>query len=49
MSRISTGHSLDKDSDNEDSAYTDNKGPHYENMPIQIYWKFHHQKLKLYR
>ena len=18
--------------------------PHYENMPIQIYWKFHHQK-----
>ena len=22
---------------------------HYENMPIQIYWKFHHQKLKIFR
>ena len=21
----------------------------YENMPIQIYWKFHHQKLKIFR
>ena len=20
---------------------------HYENTPIQIYWKFHHQKLKV--
>ena len=20
---------------------------HYENTPIQIYWKFHHQKLKI--
>ena len=20
------------------------KGPHYENTPIQIYWKFYHQK-----
>ena len=20
--------------------------PHYENTPIQIYWKFHHKKLK---
>ena len=20
--------------------------PHYENMPIQIYWKFYHQKWK---
>ena len=20
---------------------------HYENMPIQIYWKFYHQKLKI--
>ena len=22
---------------------------HYKNTPIQIYWKFHHKKLKLYR
>ena len=22
---------------------------HYENTPIQIYWKFHHQKLKVFR
>ena len=22
---------------------------HYENMPIQIYWKFHHQKMKIFR
>ena len=22
---------------------------HYENKPIQIYWKFHHQKLKVFR
>ena len=22
---------------------------HYENTPIQIYWKFHHQNLKVYR
>ena len=22
---------------------------HYENMPIQIYWKFYHQKMKLFR
>ena len=21
---------------------------HYENTPIQIYWKFHHQKLKIF-
>ena len=21
---------------------------HYENMPIQIYWKFHHQKMKIF-
>ena len=20
---------------------------HYENMPIQIYWKFYHQKMKI--
>ena len=25
-----------------------NKG-HYENKPIQIYWKFYHQKLKIFR
>ena len=24
-------------------------GRHYENMPIQIYWKFYHQKLKIFR
>ena len=24
-------------------------GHHYENMPIQIYWKFHFQKLKIFR
>ena len=23
--------------------------PHYENMPIQIYWKFYHQKMKIFR
>ena len=22
---------------------------HYENMPIQIYWKFYHQKMKIFR
>ena len=22
---------------------------HYENMPFQIYWKFHHQKLNIFR
>ena len=22
---------------------------HYENMPIQIYWKFNHQKMKIFR
>ena len=22
---------------------------HYENTPIQVYWKFHHQKLKVFR
>ena len=22
---------------------------HYENTPIQIFWKFHHQKLKVFR
>ena len=22
---------------------------YYENMPIQIYWKFYHQKMKLFR
>ena len=24
----------------------DSVDPHYENMPIQIYWNFHHQKKK---
>ena len=23
--------------------------PHYENMPIQIYWKFYYQKMKIFR
>ena len=22
---------------------------HYENMPIQIYWKVYHQKMKIFR
>ena len=22
---------------------------HYENMPIQIYWKFYHQKMKIFQ
>ena len=22
---------------------------HYENMPIQIYWKIYHQKMKIFR
>ena len=22
---------------------------HYENMPIQIYWKFYHEKMKVFR
>ena len=22
---------------------------HYENMPIQIHWKFYHQKMKIFR
>ena len=22
---------------------------HYENMPIQIYWKFYHKKMKIFR
>ena len=22
---------------------------HYKNMPIQIYWKFYHQKMKIFR
>ena len=25
------------------------KTVHYENTPIQIYWKFHHKKLKVFR
>ena len=24
------------------------KSNHYENMPIQIYWKFYHQKMKIF-
>ena len=24
-------------------------GFHYENMPIQKYWKFYHQKMKIFR
>ena len=23
--------------------------PHYKNKPIQIYWKFHHQNMKIFR
>ena len=22
---------------------------HYQNMPIQIYWEFYHQKMKIFR
>ena len=25
------------------------KGSHYENTPIQMYWKFYHQKMKIFR
>ena len=25
------------------------KSAHYENTPIQIYWKIHHQKVKVFR
>ena len=25
------------------------QGKHYENTPIQIYWKCHHQKLEVFR
>ena len=25
------------------------KNMHYENMPIQIYWKFYHRKMKISR
>ena len=25
------------------------QGIHYENIPIQIYWKFYHQKMKIFR
>ena len=28
---------------------SDQVGLHYENMPIQIYWKFYHQKMKIFR
>ena len=43
------------------SKYSENRGMqwyelwgkcstnHYENMPIQIYWKFYHQKMKIFR
>ena len=26
-----------------------NLSPHYENTPLQIYWKFNHQKLKIFQ
>ena len=26
-----------------------NKNTHYENTPIQIYWKFHHQKTESFQ
>ena len=32
--------------------YSNDPGPeffHYENMPIQIYWEFYHQKMKIFR
>ena len=32
-----------------DMCATSDNSDHYENTPIQIYWKFHHQKLKVFR
>ena len=32
-----------------DWALRANKINHYENMPIQKYWKFYHQKMKIFR
>ena len=32
-----------------DPKYYYQRAKHYENTPIQIYWKFHHQKLKIFR
>ena len=29
--------------------YTERVIMHNENMPIQIYWKFYHQKMKIFR
>ena len=26
-----------------------NAPSHYEDMPIQMYWKFYHQKMKIFR
>ena len=28
--------------------YTGRRLGHYENMPIKIYWKFYHQKMKIF-
>ena len=27
----------------------EDRGLYYENMPIQIYWKYYHQKMKIFR
>ena len=32
-----------------DRVYITRKMLHYESMPIQIYWKFYHQKMKIFR
>ena len=37
------------DIENSHSTMYKEKGNHYENMPIHIYWKFYHQKMKIFR
>ena len=32
-----------------DQAYPVFHAIHYENTPIQMYWKFYHQKMKIFR
>ena len=33
----------------EESIFDEMLFCHYENKPIQIYWKFYHQKMKIFR
>ena len=48
--KISNGHgqNIEWSWAKEDSATTVVAG-HYENTPIQIYWNFYHQKMKIFR